>query len=71
MLLSNFVYYVFLLLCMFRSRYCVSLCCPVYSLCVNVHCTTATGCQTKIYHIIPRARDFSRFYKFENGSGAH
>jgi len=28
--------YVFLLLCTFRSRYCVSLCCSVYCLCVNV-----------------------------------
>jgi hypothetical protein len=37
--------YVFLLLRMFRSRYCVSLCCSVYCLCVNVCCTTATGCQ--------------------------
>ena len=37
--------YIFLLLCMFRSRYCVSLCCSVYCLCVNVYCTTATGCQ--------------------------
>jgi hypothetical protein len=47
--------YVFLLLCMFRSRYCVLLCCSVYCLCVNVYCTTATGCQPKcsiqIYHI--------------------
>ena len=52
MLLFNFVYYV-LLLCMFRSRYCVSLRRSVYSLCVNVYCTTATGCQSncsyKIY----------------------
>ena len=37
--------YVFLLLCMFRSVYSVSLCCSVYCLCVNVYCTTATGCQ--------------------------
>jgi hypothetical protein len=37
--------YAFLSLCMFRSRYCVSLCCSVYCLCVNVYCTTATGCQ--------------------------
>ena len=37
--------YVFLLLSMFVSKYCVSLCCSVYCLCVNVYCTTATGCQ--------------------------
>jgi hypothetical protein len=37
--------YVFLLLCMFHSRYYVLLCCSVYCLCVNVYCTTATGCQ--------------------------
>jgi hypothetical protein len=30
MLLFNFVYYVFLLLCMFRSGHCASLCCSVY-----------------------------------------
>ena len=36
---------VFLLLCMFRSRYCISLCCSVYCLCVNEYRTTATGCQ--------------------------
>ena len=35
----------FLLLCMFCSGYSVSLCCSVYCLCVNVYCTTATGCQ--------------------------
>jgi len=52
MLLFNFVHYVFfcyvyvfLLLCMFRSRFCVSLCCSVYCFCVNVCCITATGCQ--------------------------
>jgi hypothetical protein len=38
--------YVFLLLYMFRSSNCVSLCRSVYCLCVNVYCTTATGCQT-------------------------
>jgi hypothetical protein len=52
---SNWYVYVFLLLCMFRSRYCVSLCCSVYCLCVNVYYTTANGCQPnwsyKIYHI--------------------
>jgi len=37
--------YVFLLLYMFCSVYSVSLCCPVYCLCANVYCTTATGCQ--------------------------
>ena len=42
---SFFYVYLFLLLCMFCSRYCVSLCCSVYCLCVNVYCTTATGCQ--------------------------
>ena len=36
MLLFNFVYYVFLLLCVFRSGYSVSLCCSVCGLCVNV-----------------------------------
>jgi hypothetical protein len=34
---------VFLSLCMFRSVYSVSLCCSVYSLCVNMYWTTATG----------------------------
>jgi hypothetical protein len=55
MLLFNFVYYVFLLLCSFCSVYSVSLCCSVYCLCVNVYCTVATGCQPncsqQIYHI--------------------
>jgi len=37
--------YVFLLLFMWCSTYSVSLCCSVYCLCVNVYCTTATGCQ--------------------------
>ena len=31
--------YVFLLLCMFRSGYFISLCCSVYCLYVNVYCT--------------------------------
>jgi hypothetical protein len=45
MLVFNFVYYVFLMLYMFRSRYSVSLCRSVHCLCVNVYCTTVTGCQ--------------------------
>jgi len=52
---SYYYVYVFLLLCMFRSRYCVSLCYSVYCLCVNVYCITAKGCQPncsyQIYHI--------------------
>jgi hypothetical protein len=51
LLLCTFYYYVmcsfvgkvFLLLCMFRSVYSVSLCCSVYCLCVNVFCTAVTG----------------------------
>jgi len=34
---------IFLLFCMFRSVYSVSLCCPMYCMCVNVYCTAATG----------------------------
>jgi len=45
MLLFNCVNYVFLLLCMFRSGYSVLFCFSVYYLCVNLYCTTATGCQ--------------------------
>jgi hypothetical protein len=30
---------------MFRAVYSVSLCCPVYCLCVNVYCIVATGSQ--------------------------
>jgi len=41
----NCYVYVFLLLCVFCSVYSVSLCRSVYCLCVNVYCTTATGCQ--------------------------
>jgi hypothetical protein len=37
--------YVFLFLCMLRSRCCVSLRCSVHCLCINVLCTTATGYQ--------------------------
>jgi len=37
--------HVFLLLCMFRSVYSLSLCCFVYFLCVNVYSITATGFQ--------------------------
>jgi len=51
-LLFNFVnyvfywyVYVFLLLCVFCSAILFSLCCSMYCLCVNVYCTTATGCQ--------------------------
>jgi len=45
--------YVFLLVCMFRSVYSVSLCCSVYCLCVNVYChRLSTQLQLKkIYHI--------------------
>jgi VIT1/CCC1 family predicted Fe2+/Mn2+ transporter len=39
------VMFMYSLLCMFPSVYSVSLCCSVYCLCVNVYCTTATGCQ--------------------------
>jgi hypothetical protein len=57
----NCVNCVFLLLCVFRSVYSVSLSCSVYCLCVNVYCTAATGCHPiavnkyiiylNIYHI--------------------
>ena len=50
------VTFIFLLLCMFRFGYSLSLCCSMYCLRVNVHCTAATGCQPnyslQIYHII-------------------
>jgi len=49
--LFNFVNYVFLLLCLcilivmhVPFLYSVSLCFFVYCLCVNVYCTTVTGC---------------------------
>jgi len=54
MLLFNFVNYV-LSIVMFMYSYCyvssvlgysVTLCCSVYCLCVNVYCTTASGCQS-------------------------
>ena len=55
MLLFNFAQ-VCLMHSMFRSVYSVSLCCSVYCLCVNVYCTTATGCQpnfsSQMYHIV-------------------
>jgi hypothetical protein len=53
----SFVNYVFLLLCyiifislsilivMYVPFWVVSLGCSVYCLCVDVYCTTATGCQ--------------------------
>ena len=37
--------YVFLYLCMFHSVYAVTFCYSVYSLCANVYCTAANGCQ--------------------------
>ena len=37
-LLYNFVNYVFLLLCTFRSGYSVSLYCSVYCFCATVYC---------------------------------
>ena len=39
-----FMYYYYCYVCTFRSRYSVSLYCSAYCLCVNVYCTTATGC---------------------------
>jgi hypothetical protein len=50
---SHCYVYVFLLLCMFRSGYSVSLCCCVYCLCVNVYCTTATASNQKVAGSIP------------------
>jgi len=48
---SYYNVYVFLLLCMFRSMYSVSLCRSVYCLCVNVYCTAATGHPIAVNHI--------------------
>ena len=45
MFLFNFVNYIFLLVCVFRSVYSISLYCSLYCLCVNLYCTAATGCQ--------------------------
>jgi len=45
-IMYSFCYvYVFLPLCTFSSGHSVSLYCSVFYLCVNVYCTTATGCQ--------------------------
>jgi hypothetical protein len=41
---TYFCVYVLLLLYMFHSRYCVSLCCSVYCLCVNVDWTGLDYC---------------------------
>jgi len=50
------VTFIFLLLCMFRFGYSLSLCCSMYCLRVNVYCTTATGwqpnCSWQKYRII-------------------
>jgi len=44
--------YVFLLLCRFRPGYSLLFCCSTHCWCVNVYCTTATGCQPNCsYHI--------------------
>jgi hypothetical protein len=46
---SYFYVYVFLFLCIYFSGYyvslCCSVCCSVCCLCVNLYCTTATGCK--------------------------
>jgi hypothetical protein len=44
---SDCIAYVFLYLRMFHSEYSESYCFSVYCLCVNVYCTTATGCSNK------------------------
>jgi len=63
MFLFNFENYVFLLLCMFLSVYSVWLCCSVYCWCVNVYCTTATGCQLscsyQIYQLSHKSYSFT------------
>ena len=43
--------HVFILLCMFCFVYSVSLCCSVYSQCVNVYCTTATCLSLVIWRV--------------------
>jgi hypothetical protein len=52
-----FILYIMYSYCYVYSVLCiVSLWCSMYRLCVNVYCTTATGCQPnysdQIYHII-------------------
>ena len=63
--------YVFLLLFTFSSVYSVSLCFSMYYLCVNVYCTTATGCQPNcsrhIYHIISSNEGTSHKVKSAGG----
>jgi hypothetical protein len=61
---------------MYRSGYSVSLCCFVCCWCVNVYCTTVTGCQPNCssqiyhiisYHIIPYHIKHNRVIVFEKG----
>ena len=53
---SYFYVHVFLFLCMYRSRYCVSLCCSMYCLCVNVYVLMPQGVNptavNKMYHLM-------------------
>jgi hypothetical protein len=65
--LFSFVYYVFLLFRMFLSRYCVSLCRSVYCLCVNVYCTTATGCPPNCSCQICRKTRVWKYLRFFHG----
>jgi hypothetical protein len=66
-LIDMFMYSYYV--CMFCFGYSVSLC-FVYWLCVNVYCTTATGCQPNCskhiicYHYNPFA--YQRLYSFLN-----